>query len=291
VAGYATRCAQKNFNMLAAIAQAGPHDIYVFADADIGPGKGWLREMVLPFSDGAVTATTAFRWLHRRTVTTRELSHSYMNMFIYTLVSTASFVKSIGLWGGSMALRRTDFDALGVAKRWAETVVDDISLSEIIMKNRRKTVLVPAAVTRTDDFIGSVRASILWFERQAMFLKAYHFISWAWLAPIIYVTWCLMLWLPFALVLSMVTRRGFLSLAGGPALLVYAGQYLTVLLYLFLGPVPGFFRFLLFWPLLRMTHFVSYTRSVLTNVITWSGIRYHLGRGGIVTRVERPPAP
>jgi len=39
---------------------------------------------------------------------------------------------------------------------------------------------------------------------------------------------------------------------------------------------------------MRMTHGISYFKTVFSNVITWAGVRYYLTFSGDVARVERP---
>ncbi|MDO5577388.1 MAG: glycosyltransferase family 2 protein, partial [Fibrobacter sp.] len=121
IAGLSVSCAQKNQNLLAAISQTNNPDVYVFADSDIGPTGNWLRELVLPLSDEKITATSGFRWLHVKKGSMGELTHSYVNIFMYIMFCVACYFGGVGLWGGSMAIRKKDFDELGVAKKWSKT--------------------------------------------------------------------------------------------------------------------------------------------------------------------------
>ncbi|MFP4417709.1 MAG: glycosyltransferase [Chitinivibrionales bacterium] len=292
VAGYAKSCAQKNFNQLAAIEQAGDAEVYVFADADIGPSNEWLQELVLPLSNNSITATTGFRWQYSPNGTIGEQVHSYINNLLYIIFNFASSVLKIGLWGGSMAMRREDFEQLEVAKRWSETVVDDISLSQIIAKKRRKAILVPACVTNTDDSLPSVRQGIRWFERQTMFLKAYHKITWTFLAiPIAAAVLALQLWLPISLVIANFSSYDFFDIGGAASLMVNAGLALSVLLYPLLGKNPRFYGFLFLQPFSLFSLLIGVIRTLFTNTITWSGVEYKLTFTGKVASVTRPDQP
>ncbi len=292
VAGYAKSCAQKNYNQLAAIEQAKDADVYVFADADIGPSNQWLRELVLPLSNESITATTGFRWQYSPNGTIGEQVHSYINNLLYIIFNFASSVLKIGLWGGSMAMRREDFEQLEVAKRWSETVVDDISLSQIIAKKRRKAILVPACVTHTDDSLPSVRQGIRWFERQTMFLKAYHKFTWTFMAiPMAAIVLGLQLWLPVSLLISKFTSYEFFAIGGGASLIVTAGLALSVLLYPMLGKNPRFYGFLFLQPFSLFSLLIGVIRTVFTNTIIWSGVEYKLTFTGKVASVTRPDQP
>lgn len=290
VAGLSITCAQKNHNLLAGLKQAGDDaEVYVFADADINPQPSWLRELVLPLADEKISVTSGFRWLHARKGTVGELAHSYMNVFMYVLFSVACFFGGVGLWGGSMAIRRKEFEELGVADKWARAGVDDISLSHLVLKARKKAVVVPHCIIQTDDLLPTVRSTISWFERQIMFLKAYHKSLWFFLGiPLMVSGVSLIGLMPFALLAAAFPERTFLAAGGGAALVFYFGELITVSLYPLLGSMYSIKKFFFFWPFLRFTQGASFFLTLLTNKITWAGIKYQLAFNGDVSRIERP---
>jgi ceramide glucosyltransferase len=287
VAGLATGCGQKNHNLLAAVEKADAPDIFVFADVDISPRPEWLSEIILPLSDPRITVTTGFRWLHAERGTLAQQSHFYMNSFLYTLYSTASFLGSVGLWGGSMAIRRKDFDELDVAARWSETVVDDSSLSQIIKKRRRKSLLVPTCITHTNDLIDSVADATRWFERQMMFLKLYQRSLWLAAMPVIFICFFAIVWLPFAAALSLFTPLRFYAVGGGASVVLLAGKFVSDLLYPTLGAMPRLGSFLVLQPAALCVFLLSCIRTTFRKTIVWSGIKYHLSFSGKVTSLER----
>jgi cellulose synthase/poly-beta-1,6-N-acetylglucosamine synthase-like glycosyltransferase len=288
VAGLSEKCAQKNFNMLAAIEAHPDAEVYVFADADIGPGADWLAELVLPLSSEKVVATTGFRWLYSARGRTAEQIHSFMNNLLYVVWTFASFVSGIGLWGGSMAIRRRDFEAMGVARRWAETAVDDMSLSQIVMKHGKRAVLVPACVTHTDDTIDSVRAGIRWFERQCMFLKAYNPLTWTAVIPAVVAMLFLQVWLFGALALSKCSLERFIGIGGGASVLFFAGIAVVTLLFPLLGSNPTYAKFVIVHPFSAFAMIIGVIRTAFTNTITWAGVKYKLTVTGKVASVNRP---
>jgi cellulose synthase/poly-beta-1,6-N-acetylglucosamine synthase-like glycosyltransferase len=289
VAGLAQTCAQKNWNMLRAVREANAPDVYVFADADIVPGKSWLRELVLPLSNQSIAAATGFRWLLVTRGRLGEYNQAFFNGFLYMLFLVASFVGNVGLWGGSMAIRRKDFEELGVAERWSETAVDDLSLAEIIMKNSRSSVLVPACVTVDEDPIQSLPDSIRWIERQMMFLKMYHTALWIPAVPVILLVLLVLAWLPVAAILSLGDFPRFLQLGGGVPLSMIAIDMLASVWFPVLGGFPRFGRFFLMLPLLRFLMMYSLARTITTNTITWSGVEYRVKvRTGKVINLTRP---
>ncbi len=290
-AGISSTCAQKNHNLLAgiALAQHAEVQVYVFADSDIKPGSAWLGEIILPLADPDIAVTTGFRWLHATKGSVAEWTHAYANIFIYVVFSCAFFLGGVGLWGGSMAMRREDFEKLEVAKKWSAAVVDDLSLSQIVHKNRLRGVMVSSCMAHTDELLSTVKAGVRWFERQIMFLKVYFKHLWFFLGlPVVLVSFTLICMLPAALFFSLSGQKTFFSSGGGAALVFYLGELITVSLYPLLGSMPRFHRFLLFQPFIRATHAVSYFGTCTKNSITWAGVRYRLKFFGDVKRVERP---
>lgn len=288
-AGLSTTCAQKNFNLIAGVKQARDPEVYVFADSDIKPGKQWLAQLVLPLSNAKVAVTSGYRWLHATKGSFGEQAHAYANVFIYVTFCMASFIGGVGLWGGSMAIRRKEFEDLGVAEKWSRTAVDDMSLSQLITKKRLKSVVVPESMTHSDDLLPTARATMAWFERQTMFLKSYFKALWFFGGLLVTTTaMVLLVLLPVAAILSISGNRTFLGSGGGAASLFYIGEFIAVLMYPLIGPMPRFKSFLLYMPIIRVTQGISYFKTHFTNIITWAGIRYYVTFSGDVSRVERP---
>jgi len=295
VAGLSTQCAQKNYNMLAALREVRPDSkVFVFADSDIKPGKHWLREIVLPLQSEKVSVTTGFRWLLPTKGTIGELCHDYVNIFIYTCFCTASYVGGVGLWGGTMAIRRKDYDELGVEKAWSRAAVDDMSLSSLALKNKRKAVVVADCITTTDDLLSKVGSTVTWFERQIMYLKSYQRVLWVFPAlPMAILVGWLMLLLPYAAITPLIMPEHnsyvntFLELGGGASLIFILGHTAVAMLYPALGKMPFFGRFLLFQPIMRLAQMLSYFKTWTTSTITWAGVKYKLDFWGDVRNINR----
>jgi hypothetical protein len=188
-----------------------------------------------------------------------------------------------------MAIRRKDFEELAVGEKWSHAGVDDMSLSQLVYKAHRKAVLVPPCVIQTDDLIQTVRGTINWFERQIMYLKAYQKNLWVFPAfPLAVLAILLLSLLPFAVLSALSSDRTFFAAGGGAAIVFYLGEIAVVLLYPLLGSMHSLRKFILLWPLLRFIHVASYGLTLLTNTITWAGIRYRLNFNGDVATIERP---
>jgi cellulose synthase/poly-beta-1,6-N-acetylglucosamine synthase-like glycosyltransferase len=287
-ASHATSCAQKNHNILAAYKHVSPStEVIVFADSDIKPAKHWLQELILPLSNPKVTVTSGFRWLYSSKGNMGEMTHSYVNIFMYVLFTFSCYFGGVGLWGGSMAIRKKDFEDLGVAERWGRAAVDDISLSQIVLKKHKKAVVVPQCVTHSDDLIQTVKGTVTWFQRQMMYFKYYLRPLWVIVFPLEILILLYLVLLPGAGLMSISDRWTFFGLGGGAALVFYIGEFLTIMLYPLLGAMPKFHKFVLYSPFIRLTHVISYLMTFWINTIIWSGIKYYVTFRGDVSKVER----
>ncbi len=286
IAGHSERNGQKNHNLLKGIEASGQRDdIYVFLDADISFSRDWIKDLVRPLSNPRVTVATGFRLLSSSRATLGEQVHTLMVACQWAWLNCFAFR---GIWGGSSAIRRQDFESFGVGRAWEDTVVDDMVLSRIIRQNRGTVVVVPECIARTDETIHTVTDAFEWFKRQAAFLKYY-------LRP---------MWRTGVL-LYMCTALNFVSL---PCLLVYYSVHPGENVGLVMQSVGLFCFCSMLWTLLagilagtehnRLLSFVlspahiavtllAGLSSGFSSTIRWSGVDYTVDRKGKVKAIRR----
>jgi ceramide glucosyltransferase len=286
VAGLAEKCGQKNYNILAGIDASGRNsEVYIFMDSDIAPSTEWLKELIRPLSNHKITVSTGFRWLllHKRTA--GEYLHAFMNAFLLMVIT---FFPVDAVWGGSMAIRRKDFEDLGVEDLWAHTVVDDITLEKLVLKNRKRAIHVPTCIAETDDIIPSVRMAVSWFKRQTMFSKLY--IPHLWITGVLLMFYAMLqvLLLPLLIVLNVTTEVPHLEIV-----IFHVAIYdFLIFLWASLIKKPGRDNHnRLLWFIrapfnLVMGSFASLL-SLGSKKIEWSGITYHVNRKGTVQKIIR----
>lgn len=147
VAGEAKNRGQKIHNLCAAIEMLNMIDrrteVLVFADADARPGRNWLAELVAPLGDKRVGATTGFRWFvpARRSGIPSTLLAVWNAGALSLLGERSRFA-----WGGSMAIRRENFDKLYILRRWEGAVSDDYMLTGAIHEARQRIKFIPLAL-------------------------------------------------------------------------------------------------------------------------------------------------
>jgi hypothetical protein len=292
VAGQASTCAQKVHNQLAALEHVDSPELLVFADSDIQPVPGWLSQLVLPLSDPNVSISSGFYWLSpqegpRSASTLAELAHCQMNRVMYTLFLSSMPWGGFWVWGGTMAMRKADFEAHQITSRWRESVVDDMSLAEIAVRRKLRTVLVPGCITLSDDTRGTFADTMDWFARQLMLVKVHEWGLWASTVGFCCAYIVVSALLPISILGALCAGASFWEWGGGAALLLIAGEMLAVLLYALLGPTKNVALVAFLAPLLRYAQWASIAKTINTWTIRWSDVRYTIDRRGRVVRIER----
>jgi cellulose synthase/poly-beta-1,6-N-acetylglucosamine synthase-like glycosyltransferase len=171
VAGLATTSGQKNLNLLRGMEQVGAADIFLFADADIQPHPTWLQEMVAPFSNPRIGAVTGcFR---RVPVGPNFRLGTYLAGLFGAGIVTGMTSESIaGLWGGSLAIRQTLVEQLGLRERLATEIVDDVAIMHALQQHKIERRFVPSCTLKSYCDM-SASGSIEWLARQFQFSQIY----------------------------------------------------------------------------------------------------------------------
>lgn len=286
VAGLAASCGQKNHNLLRAIEAAGRcDDVYVFLDSITTLSRAQLRALVRPLSDPQITVSAGFRWDILKDGTLGERLRAFMIALQWAVLSCPLVSAT---WGGGTAIRRRDFESLGVGEYWARTVVDDMTLARLLRDRKRKRVFVPACVKETDSSVPTVRGAIGWFKRQALYLKFY--LKLYWLCTIGLLVCCSVNFVSFPLLLagSLMWPSRVLSL-----LAKVTGSFTVLMMLCCLAtkrPADdrhGRLSWFLLSPLYVVLACWAYLIGVRTRVLYWRDTSYRLDRDGCVQEIIR----
>ncbi|RMH71062.1 MAG: glycosyltransferase [Gemmatimonadetes bacterium] len=171
IAGLAEWCSQKTYNILKGMELANHPDIFVIADADIQPHPTWLQEMIAPFGDDQIGATTGF---FRRIPMVKKF-----RMGDYVAGIFAAFI-NVGmtndsekpLWGGSLALRKSMMDAYNLYERLGTEIVDDIAIMHALRQHNIRRKYIPSCTLKSYCDM-SLKNTIEWFIRQTQFSQIY----------------------------------------------------------------------------------------------------------------------
>jgi hypothetical protein len=286
-AGLASRCGQKNHNLLAGVAfvQALAHkpDIFIFCDSTHLARPDFAAALAAPLIRGEAVLASGF---HR--VTPLDAACGTVGMLVICLgLHMMQSIKAVTQpWGGAMAMTREAFKAHGVAGLWAESIVDDCSMAAMLRK--RGVVCRPAPEATLETPLAGVGLPRLgdWLTRQLLYLK--FCMPGTWLPAI-----------PVALALALApAAAGGLALGGllglaAPGTAVLAAALLAGfaglgLYFRSLSPrrVPagaflkGFFAV---FPLIGW----CMARTLFTNTMVWRDIAYEVDFSGRVRRIIR----
>ncbi|MEF3695579.1 glycosyltransferase [Desulfolutivibrio sp.] len=287
-AGLATRCGQKNHNLLAGVAflqglRQRP-DIYLFGDSTHLARPDFAATLAAPLTRGEAVLASGF---HR--VEPLSDAPGVVGMFVTCLaLHMLQSIRAVTQpWGGAMALTREAFERFGVAGLWAESIVDDCSMAAMLRK--KGVVCRPvagAAVLSTPLAAMSLSRWSDWLTRQLLYLK--FCMPGTWLPAI-----------PAALALSLVPVAAGLVLLGGLAGLFPAG--LTLASAAFVAGLAGlglFFRGLSPRPIPRAAFLAGFAmvfpmvgwcmgRTLFTRTMVWRDIAYEVSFSGRVRRIIR----
>jgi cellulose synthase/poly-beta-1,6-N-acetylglucosamine synthase-like glycosyltransferase len=286
VAGLAERCGQKNHNLLCGIAARGAKaEAIVVCDGDVRPDAGWLRRLTAPLADPRTPVATGFRWILPSQPTVGALVHAIFNAYMSTMIANKLFAM---VWGGSLAIRRDFWDGHRIAAKWSESVVDDMTVSAVLVAHRIPRTYVLSCITVTDDGIPALRDTMKWFSRQILFVR-YHLFP-LWLA-------ILAIWIPTGLAPAaapILLAWGWWS--GSPDLLVCgwleAGLTLVVALVLLVvrslgGPNFAAWRWLALTPVALVAGAGAIVETITARHLVWRGIAYTIGANGKVLSISR----
>jgi len=148
IAGIATDRGQKIHNLLAAVDSLDDDiDTLVFVDSDAVPGDDWLAHLVAPLSDSDVGATTGYRWY----TAIGGMAAGMRTAWNAATLTTLADERRNFAWGGSTALRRADFETLGIHDAWRRALSDDLVLTRCLRAAGRRIRFVPQALVASTD--------------------------------------------------------------------------------------------------------------------------------------------
>jgi glycosyltransferase involved in cell wall biosynthesis len=287
-------CSLKSSALLQAV-RSLPPDVEVVAviDADVMAKPWWLRELVRPLLDDVqLGAVCGLRWF----LPHQKNCGSVIRQVWNAAASAQMYALSIP-WGGSMAYRADLLREPGFQQRWAETFVEDVSITQELGCRGRKLRMVPQLSmvnTETISVVGCFR----FMRRQIFSVRMYNPAWW----PVMLTCFGMVLSCVLAAIVSPAAMRGGLPLVarGIPSLLGLLIAVTTVpLLYTeyCLRPPKSCIRYAIETAFIHVPLIIAtillYAAAVFSactiREIDWRGIRYEIGRGGSIRRLNDAP--
>ncbi len=287
IAGRATRCCQKNENLISGIEYAKQSqkagEIYVFADMDIRPSPDWLRNMILPLSDPDVFAVSGFRALTPRHNRFPEHLHAAFSAFQGMAMTDPLYA---AMWGGSMAIRRMAFETYAVQEKWASAMVDDMALTSIIKKYGLKRIFSPDCLVSSRETYPELNRVMAWLVRQTQYAAIY-------LRPYTALGLCLNSVLSICMIMCPITW--FLAnMDVVPNILAFYHAAIYLLVSVGISLLGGFvrqkgikIRWFLYAPLFLVLGVCCGWIGFFSKRLSWADMRYQVNRSGEVLMVEK----
>lgn len=277
----ASRCSQKNQNLLAGLAAADKSsEILAFCDSTHIAPPNFLADLASPIIRGEALMTTGF---HR--VVPQDMGFATLGMLvsvaaIHLMQAAPTLVQP---WGGATAICRRTFEGHGIDSLWAQNFVDDLSMGTLLAKAGIRARAVSSACLLTPLSGVTLGGWHDWLRRQIFYLKYCQPPIWAGAGA--------------AILLAAAPPAAGVALACGlfgkasPAYGVSGSIFLAAFCALGLKwrtltpqkvPIwrwlPAFFAA----GLMAAACYVSTWRG---NVLEWRSISYRVGRGGRVEEV------
>jgi hypothetical protein len=164
----------------------GEAAVIAFLDADCSPSADWLRELVAPFSDARVGATTGFRW-----AAPPDAGWGTLVRYVFYGVAFPQHSLYRIPWGGSLAIRRSAVASTGLLEHWTHCLCEDTSAYGRLRGAGWRLVFAPRATQVSSEAadLDGVHTFIL---RQLLCVRLHH------------VLWPLMLAINVATIVSFV---------------------------------------------------------------------------------------
>lgn len=143
-------------------------EIIALVDADTIVCTTWLRELVRPFQDHKVGATTGIRWY--------ESPGGEIGSLVRSVWNTAAIVQMYWYkipWGGSLAIRRNAILDSEMLQKWSHAFCEDTLVSGELERLGLKVEIVPALhMVNTERC--RLDACYSWITRQLLTTRLYH---------------------------------------------------------------------------------------------------------------------
>ncbi|MFH0960593.1 MAG: glycosyltransferase family 2 protein [Pseudomonadota bacterium] len=279
--GKASESGQKNLGLAKAASISNDDvEIFVFCDSTNSADANWLSRITYPVRIGNVEVCTTFRSFSPNAGNLAGILQALYATTIFALMTVAPKP-----WGGGTIIRRKTFDRLNVPQIWLKTVVDDLTLGNILDKARVKIHVSPENYLLSPLQNQSIKGFLSFLDRQILFPKFTN--PWIWRFTVLgNISLSFSMWLSSCgLALYAFGNLGARYAVVGA--IFWAGILLiTSLLRIINKPKLPIVKSLIGIPILICVSTLISIRSIFLNHIDWHGVRYFCGEGGKVIRIE-----
>jgi len=145
------------------------YDVIAFLDADVIPYSNWLADLVAPFADPKIGATTGFRWY----MPSAGANPGTLVRYLWNIGAVVQMYVYRMAWGGSLAIKAQAFREADLLQKWTRTLYEDVLTYHALQEVGLKLQFVPAVMMvnrETIDFASCFR----FIRRQMLNVRLYH---------------------------------------------------------------------------------------------------------------------
>ncbi|MCL5123200.1 MAG: glycosyltransferase family 2 protein [Deltaproteobacteria bacterium] len=281
VSGAASKSGQKNFGLVKAVsALAADVEILVFCDSTNVARADWLKKISRPVRYGRFEVCTTFRSFVPETINVPGVCQAIYATTVFALLTVMPKP-----WGGATVIRKSAFDRLDVSKVWSNTVVDDLTLGNILNKANVKIYVSRENFLWSPIKKQTFKRLFAFLDRQILFPKFTNPGIWAFT-----VFWHISLCV--SLVMSSIGLISCLFGVSMPEFPIIGGVFwigiltlLTRLKSVNQEKIP-ITKWLAAFPVLVFVATFICVRSIFLDYIDWYGKRYYCSYGGKVSEIR-----
>lgn len=263
-------------------------EVVALIDADTLVHRTWLREIVAPFRDPKVGATTGLRWY--------EPPGAELGALVRAIWNTAAIVQMYWYqiaWGGSLAVRREVLHRTELITRWSRAFCEDTLVSGELQKHGYRVEIVPSLHMVNYERC-NLRGFYHWVTRQLLTTRLYHQAwplvashglgtSLAMLAGLIFIP--IAAWSNEATAMLMMIAALTVYELGSLGLLFLIRRTASKILGRSDRPLQQWGSetvtlFAVALPVTQLLYAMATLRSLFTRRVSWRGLDYDIGRSG-----------
>lgn len=143
-------------------------DVVALLDADVLPPPHWLRELVHPFRDPRIGATSGLRWYHTHNTLWGSLVRG-----LWGAGAAAQMYNLDILWGGTMAFRASLLREPELRQLWAHSFVEDTSVVSYLRARGLQVRFLPVLTMINPEAI-SLAGVFRFIRRQILCVRLHH---------------------------------------------------------------------------------------------------------------------
>ena len=203
----------------------------------------------------------------------------------------ASWPTSPFVWGGTWAIRHSDWKRLGIATYWRNRLSDDLSLQNLLQRDGSRSEFVPWCISPTIEALGKLSELIDWFSRQVFYVRMYTPMWW-WVVVITVLILFAAVSTAVGLLVKAFLGWHLSELWPGISAMVFILSALGVPLVMTASSKHPLtfprYKWVILVPIVASIVLICVFRSMFISQVTWANITYKFNKDGTIKQIIHP---